>query len=248
VPGRHMASLARIKPLSRLGRDSLVPAGPARPTPRLGRVSSVRLGQSTFSRLGRDLLCWLGRSLQPRLGRRPLPRLGRRPPSPGWASFFTAPGWAGSGGSGLVGIIFPSCFLQHPAGLGFVYSGRARPGFPWPRPDFLFPGRLSPFGAEIHHLWDVFFIRHRLHHPVPVLGCLLAQTGTSFIVICWSWDAPWLRPAYSTSPSQPYPQEEDKTDDMKTDARRRSQVLQGQSRWDKPMTMTPATVPSTVPQ
>jgi hypothetical protein len=49
---------------------------------------------------------------------------------------------------------------------------------------------------------------------------------------------------------QSYPQEEDKTDDMvilKTDARGRRQGLQVQARWDKPMTMTPATVPSTVP-
>jgi hypothetical protein len=59
---------------------------------------------------------------------------------------------------------------------------------------------------------------------VPVLGCLQAQTGTSSIVVCWSWDASWLRPAYSSSPSQSYPQEEDKTDDveiLKIDARRR---------------------------
>jgi hypothetical protein len=170
VPGRHMASLAGIKPLSRLGRDSLVPARPARPTPRLGRVSSVQLGRSTFSRLGRDLLRRLGRSLQPRPGRRPLPRvgrsaakprLGRHPPSPGWAGFFTAPGWAGSGGSGLAGIIFPGRFLQDPAGPGLVYSGRARPGFPWPRPDFLSPGRISP-------LWDGIYSLGHFLHPASI--------------------------------------------------------------------------------
>jgi hypothetical protein len=59
---------------------------------------------------------------------------------------------------------------------------------------------------------------------VPVLGCLQARTGTFSSAVCWSWDAHWLRPAYPSSPSQSYPQEEDKTDDMvilKTDARRR---------------------------
>jgi hypothetical protein len=49
---------------------------------------------------------------------------------------------------------------------------------------------------------------------VPVLVRLQARTGISFTVICWSWDAHWLRPAYPSSPSQSYPQEEDKIDDM----------------------------------
>jgi hypothetical protein len=67
---------------------------------------------------------------------------------------------------------------------------------------------------------------------VPVLGRLQAWTGTSSIIVCWSWDAPWLRLAYASSPSQSYPQEGDKTDDMvilKTDARRRRQGLQVQT-------------------
>jgi hypothetical protein len=67
---------------------------------------------------------------------------------------------------------------------------------------------------------------------VPVLGRLQAQTGISFTIVCWSWDAHWLRPAYPTSTSQSYPQEEDKTDDMvilRTDARRQRQGLQVQT-------------------
>jgi hypothetical protein len=133
------------------------------------------------------------------------------------ASISTTPGWARSGGSGLAGITFLG-----PTSV--QYSGWARPGFPRPKPDYLFLGRFSPLRARIYLLQDILFIRHRLQRLVPVLGCPLAQTGTSSIIVCWSWDAPWLRPAYSTSPSQSYPQEEDKTDDMeilKTHARRR---------------------------
>jgi hypothetical protein len=118
----------------------------------------------------------------------------------------------------------PGCPHLSPGWARIVYSGWARPGFPWPRPDYLSLGQLSPSWARIYLLRDIFFIRHQLQRLVPVLGRPLAQTGTSSLVICWSWDAPWLRLAYSTSPSQSYPQEEDKTDDMeiqKTHARRR---------------------------
>jgi hypothetical protein len=128
------------------------------------------------------------------------------------------------------------------------------------RPDWAgaaFPGRITTLEAgfhlsraEIYPHRRILLIRHQLQRLVPVLGRLQARTGISSAIVCWSWDAPWLRPAYSTSPTQPYPQEEDKTDNMvilKTTARRRSQGRRGQPRWDKPMTMTPATVPSTVP-
>jgi hypothetical protein len=146
-------------------------------------------------------------SRSPRLGLAPAPHGG--PTSP-------APGWAGSGGSGLAGIL-PR------AGICMVFRlGQA--GIPWPRLDYSFPGRITPFEAEICLIRDIFLIRHRLQRFVPVLGRLQAQTGTSSIAVCWSWDTPWLRPAYSSSPSQSYPQEEDKTDDMeilKTHTRRR---------------------------
>jgi hypothetical protein len=46
-------------------------------------------------------------------------------------------------------------------------------------------------------------------------------------MICWSWDAPWLRPAYFTSPSQPYPQEEDKTDDIEVQGQQLEDEDQG---------------------
>jgi hypothetical protein len=132
------------------------------------------------------------------------------PPDPlPWLGCF-APSWAR--------LLLPGCsFLQAGApriGLGRSIlvgpasqtrpgrlpscPGWAKPGFPLPRPDFPFPGQLSPFGAEIYSLRDISFIRHRLYHRVLVLGCSLAQTGTSSIVICWSWDAPWFRPAYYT--------------------------------------------------
>jgi hypothetical protein len=210
-------------PPSRLGRHQRTPAWAGASLPRLGR-SAAR------PRLGRRLLLPPGRPCPggPASPQRPA---GPDQEDPAWPGFFSRP---------------PSA---SPGWAGFVYSGWAGPGFPWPMPDYLSPCRISPLWAKIYLLRDIFFIRHRLQRLVPVLGRPLAQTGTSSIVICWSWDASWLRPAYSTSPSQPYPQEEDKTDDMevqKTTTRRRRQGLQGQSRWDMPMTMTPATVPRTV--
>jgi hypothetical protein len=134
------------------------------------------------------------------------------------------PGWAGVPRPGSVGCASAKPALQWAgvapqAGVGpgqlsragrdfesswatFAYcSGRARSGFPWPRPDYLSPGRINLLWAEIHLLRHVLLIRHRLQRLVLVLGRLQARTGTSSIVICWSWDAPWLRPAYSSSPS-----------------------------------------------
>jgi hypothetical protein len=174
------------------------------------------------------------------------PRLGRIARlRPGWAASCALPGWAGSGGSGLAGI--------SPLGrIDFTRKGLSRPELHGPGQDSLIsqlghllftvpagPGwdSLAQAGlllsqAEIHHLRHISLVWHQLQRLVPVLGRLQARTGTSSTIVCWSWDASWLRPAYPSSPSQSYPQEEDKTDDMgilKTAARRRSQGLQGQT-------------------
>jgi hypothetical protein len=152
---------------------------------------------------------------RPRLGQRPRTAAGPAPPGPALGrrtqcSFprrasSPAPGWAGSGGSSLAGIRLPGLFITlgwagsggsglagiYPLGPPSVhYSGRARPGFPG-------PGRINPLQAEICLLRGIFLIRHILQHLVPVLGRLWARTGTSSIVVCWSWDASWLRPAHS---------------------------------------------------
>jgi hypothetical protein len=120
--------------------------------------------------------------------------------------------------------------LANSGWAGLEHFDWARPALPWPRPDYLHgrpdyisAGRINPLWAKIHLIRDIFLVRLRLQRLVPVLGRFQAQTSTSSIIICWSWDAPWLRPAYSSSPSQPYPQEEDKNDDMeiqKTHTRR----------------------------
>jgi hypothetical protein len=210
--------------LNRLGRNPLQRARPA-PRPRAffpGRPAySPRLGLARPSpRLG----------LAPRLGRTSsIPRLGRlagapvglllpRDPAgpdqkdPAWPGFSSRPPLSISAGPDYT-----------------VPAGPARD--PWPRPDYIFgrpryspPGRITPLWG-----WDlpprnIFLVQRQLQPLVPVLGRLQARTGTSSIIICWSWDASWLRPAYPSSPSQSYPQEENKTDDMvilKTDTRRR---------------------------
>jgi hypothetical protein len=208
-PGRNNA-------LTRLGRDSLTLVGPA-PFPPAG-LAFLSPARPVIARPG-----WAFRPT-PRSGLKPALRLG----------LLAARALAGrllcSARLGRIRRIRPSrdYFSRPPSAspgwAGFVYSGQAWPGFPWSRPDYLSPGRISPLWAGIYSLRGISFIWHQFHRHVPVLGCPLAQTGTSSIVICWSWDAPWPRPAYSTSPSQPYPQEEDKTDDMeiqKTHARRR---------------------------
>jgi hypothetical protein len=121
-----------------------------------------------------------------------------------------------------------------PIPAGPDYSIPAGPGRYSPGPGWIIfiVGRITPLPGKNSPPPVYLFIRHQLQLLVPVLGCLQARTGTSSIIVCWSWDAPWLRPAYPSSPSQSYPQEEDKTDDMvilKTDARRRSQGRQVQT-------------------
>jgi hypothetical protein len=182
-----------------------------------------------------------------------LPRLGCQAGCPGWAPWPLAPGppFLPRLGCFLCPVGRDSFYLA-PAGPGqedpawpgfppspFINSGWATlvtvpagPGWdPWPRPDYplcrsrytlqgwiiTLQGRYLPPPAY-------FLVQHQLQCIVPVLGRLQARTGLSSTVVCWSWDAPWLRPAYPSSPSQSYPQEENKTDDMvilKTDARRR---------------------------
>jgi hypothetical protein len=214
------------------------PAGPAPPRP-----APAGLLRLAFLRLGRRCVPRLGRLRRPRPGRDVLP---------GWAGSF-APGRArmccpaGPVPSPPVG---PRCAPQPgpafpQAGIYFLRLGclvctiPAGPGRDSLARAGLFPpGRIIPLvgrdihswaglllsRADIYSLRDLFLVQHRLQRIVPVLGRLQARTGISFTIICWSWDAPWLRPAYPSSPSQSYPQEEDKTDDMvilKTDARRR---------------------------
>jgi hypothetical protein len=202
-----------------------------------------RLGRSSSSP-GWALSGWAGTQPPGRADSSP----GRRP--------LILPGWACLP-AGLAGMVPPAGpGLAHPAGLlPLTRLGRCAPpgrlsqaGIPSPCRDSLYrlgwllstvlagPGRdsLAQAGLFLSRV-DTYFLRHmllvqhRLQRIVPVLGRLQARTGISFTVICWSWDAPLLRPAYPSSPSQSYPQEEDKTDDMvilKTDARRQRQGLQ----------------------
>jgi hypothetical protein len=247
-PGRHIRSHAglwpsgpvyqRLKPgwagttASRLGRPSSFPAGPV----------SLLLAGPVFQHPG-----WAGASSS----RRGPDSLLRPAPFPGWASAPRPPsaprlGLEPANPAGPLGRPIPGHHLQRPrlGRIRRIWPGRdsfpgppsamsrlgqagiplAQAGILFTRPDYISSGRINPLWAEIHLIRDIFLIRHRLQRLVPVLGRLQAQTGTSSIVVCWSWDAPWLRRAYSTSPSQSYPQEEDKTDGMeilKTHARRR---------------------------
>jgi hypothetical protein len=201
---------------------------------------------------------WTSSAPLPRLGRSATrSRVGLFPPRPlrcpGWAGS-QHPGWAASSPGGLQagapprpGLAPQASALAGPPGwqagvapqakicrLGHFehYSGWARSVLPWPRPDYSLLGRITPLLDEIYSLRDIFLVQHQLQCIVPVLGRLQARTGTSFTAVCWSWDTHWIRPAYPSSPSQSYSQEEDKTDDMvilKTDARRQSQGLQVQT-------------------
>jgi hypothetical protein len=145
--------------------DFLPPAGPASSL-RLGRLPSSRMGLP-FVRPGwaSGLATRLGRSFRPRPGG---PTSPQRPAGPdqedsAWPGFFsrppsTSPGWASSTRApagrllcsarlGRIRRIRPGrdyflwAAIPRP---GFFYSGWARPGFPWPRPDYLFLGRFSP--------------------------------------------------------------------------------------------------------
>jgi hypothetical protein len=228
--------------LPRLGRlssspawaaSSPSPAGPPCSVPRvgLGAPASLRSpGGPPHPGLLR-IPAWAGTRLASPAGFRPGWALGRRPGRLSRLGLLLSsasagpdqedPAWPG---------FLPQVTVYLPGWAGLIYSGWARPGSPWPRPDYLLGRpdyistcRINPLWAEIHLIRGIFLIRLRLQRLVPVLGRLQAQTRTSSIIVCWSWDAPWLRPAYSTSPSQSYPQEEDKTDDMeilKTHARR----------------------------
>jgi hypothetical protein len=96
-------------------------------------------------------------------------------PAPRWACHFTMPGWAGSGGSGLAGILLQATFYQFRLGRTPLAQAGLPPcqaGLLLVRPGFLSLGRLIPSWAEIYLLWDILLIRHRLHRLVPVLGCL----------------------------------------------------------------------------
>jgi hypothetical protein len=236
---------AYVKPdrsnFNRLGRNPLQRLGLA-PAPGWAGLPCSRLGRSPASPLGRKAAC---------PGWAPAPGWAA---CPGWAVSSCAPGWAACPGRASFILRTPVGFFRSaPAGpdqedpawpgfpsrlpsassgwAGLDYSGWARSVLPWPRPGYPFVGRdiyswagLFLSRADIYSLRDIFLVQHRLQRIVPVLGRLQARTGISFTIICWSWDASWLRPAYPSSPSQSYPQEEDKTDDMvilKTDARRR---------------------------
>jgi hypothetical protein len=214
------------EPSFQLGQAASKPAGPGRPYPGLPAIP--RLGRSSASRVGR-------RSSLPPAGPappRPAPagllrlafhRLGRDV-LPGWAGSFApcraemcSPAWAGTSPGRT-----PVCQLDR-----FLCTVPAGPG----RDSLAQAGLILP-KTDICFLRHMLLVWHHLHCSVPVLGRLQARTGISFTVICWSWDAPWLRPAYPSSPGQSYPQEEDKTDDtviLKTDARRRRQGLQVQT-------------------
>jgi hypothetical protein len=107
--------------------------------------------------------------------------------------------WAGSGGTSLAGN--PLQAATSPPRLGRIIVFRpGQAGIPDPGRIIPFVGRdihswagLLPSRADIYHLRNIFLVQHQLQRIVPVLGRLQARTGTSSIVVCWSWDAPWLR-------------------------------------------------------
>jgi hypothetical protein len=265
--------LGRSAP-SRLGRDSNYPVELGRPSPfpgwartslpgvgwhpfppRLGRRappagpgSSSLAGPPSLLQSGSPPSGWAG-SPSLRLGHC-LPRLGRFLLQTGFSSaqarilppgrhFRWAAKLAGRGHSPGQNMPAGLYLGTVPAGPGRDSPGPGRitsplAGFAPSGPGLIPSGLLSPSGINFIILcqsWDT-----------------QAQTGRSSTLICWSWDAPWLRPAYSTSPSQPYPQEEDKTDDMKIQKaaarRRRPSTPRTDSNG---MTMTQCTVPRTVP-
>jgi hypothetical protein len=214
IPPRPSTPAGPVRSPARLGLSAPfpgwanVPVGPAVPAGLLllapgwaGRHLSLGWADAIFPGRGRRCLTgWAGLPFP--AGPSYLPRLGCSTPSP----------------PGRLHLILARPDYSILAGPP-LFTVPAGPGW-----DFLAQAGLLLSGAEIYLLQHILLIRHRLQRLVPVLGRLQARTGTSSIVICWSWDAHWLRPAYSSSPSQSYPQEEDKTDDMvilKTDARRR---------------------------
>jgi hypothetical protein len=216
-----LSRVGRVAPALHPGQAGLFPS-----LPRLERLT----------RLGRDFQP--RRGPLPRLGLRPPAPAGPLAGRPGWASSARSPSGPTSPQCPAApdqedptwpGFIPGPPFSPRPAGPdqedpawpGFLpfgppsghCSGRARPGFPWPRLDYSSQGRFSPLRAGIYLLRDIFCIRHRFQCLVPVLGRPLAQTGTYSIVMLVLG-----RPLAQTSIlfincSQPYPQEEDKTND-----------------------------------
>jgi hypothetical protein len=159
-------------------------------------------------------------------------RLGRPVVRPGWAGR-SCPGWAGTALLIRAGIPPPRLgrIRRIRPGRDFSPSGRhlstvpAGPG--WDSPGL---GRIITLQADLA-LSRLGFTSSGAYSSSGINSSASCQSwDTSRLrlarppLLCWSWDAPWLRPAYSTSPSQSYPHEEDKTDDMevkKTIARRR---------------------------
>jgi hypothetical protein len=195
-----------------LGRDSTYPAGPASSSSVWAGVLLLRSPAGPpcpglpLPRLGRQVLTQLGRSPFPPAG----PASCSAPPN-GWADVHPSAGPTPPAGRRSLrprpdGPISPQCptgpdqedpawpgFVSRPPSVspgwdGLVCSGRARPGFPWPRPDYSSPGRISPFQAD-------------LAPPGPGFTSFgtYSSSGIDSSALCQSWDALWLRLAHPPS-------------------------------------------------
>jgi hypothetical protein len=188
-----------------------------------------------------------------RLGRCLRPRLGLLAECAGWAGAFS-PGWAGVSSPAGPGYSSPAgpvssrqtSFLRVSAGPGRDSPGpgrdsscQARLFLPWPNlslggRDLPPPGHIihpasttSPYASPRTLLGSDWHILHRYAGLRIPLG---SDQHTPHLLVSLI-----LRRRIRLMAWRHTLEDED-------------QVLQGQSRWDKPMTMTPAIVPSTVPQ
>jgi hypothetical protein len=215
--------------LPRLGRDVvplpqagfLHPGWALRPRPSRPASSSPGWAGSWLTPAGPMLAARLGSPGHSRPGG-PLPVQHPAGPdyeNPAWPGFplqapFVRPGWAG--------LECPDWARPAPPGPGRIISLVGR--------NIHSPGRINSIQAELYLFWPRF-----------TFSGTFPSSSIDSSALCQSWDASrlglahppslyaglgkplWLRPAYY-SPSQSYPQEKDKTDDMeilKTDARRR---------------------------
>jgi hypothetical protein len=236
-----------------------IPSRPSTPT-RPVSSSPAWAGGQPIPAVGRQvLLTRLGQSAaRPWLGRRPLLLPGQRPGGPAASS---RPAGLDQEDPAWPGLSSKPPFTSS----GLERSGWARPALPWPRPEYPL-GRpdYSLSGHDSSLLADL---------APPGLRFTSFETyyssSTNSIAWCQSWDASRLGMAHPpllyaglgmplgsdqhTPPLLVSPILRRRIRLMTWRSRRQQlededQGHQVQARWDKPMTMTPSTVPSTVPQ